>query len=157
MSIRCDETYPEKPPVIKFNSKINLPCIDQSNGNVIVSKFSLFANWSPSYTLEKVLIGLKNEMITHKKVAQPADGDMFWAWRWPLPSSLLTARPSDSVSASTHNVYDRFCNVNENAYNSNTSCFTLDIAILPLVSDLFRVIIVNKASKADSETTGGSV
>lgn len=77
MSIRCDESYPEKPPVIKFTSKINLPCVDQSNGSIITSKFSIFANWSSAYTLEKVLIGLKNEMITHKKVVQPADGDMF--------------------------------------------------------------------------------
>ena len=31
--------------------------------------------------MEKVLIGLKNEMISNKKAAQPADGDMFWAAR----------------------------------------------------------------------------
>ena len=28
--------------------------------------------------MEKILIGLKNEMIANKKLAQPADGDMFW-------------------------------------------------------------------------------
>jgi ubiquitin-protein ligase len=37
----------------------------------------MFKNWSPTYTMEKVLIGIKNEMIQNKKLAQPADGDMY--------------------------------------------------------------------------------
>ena len=28
--------------------------------------------------MEKILIGLKNEMIANKKLPQPADGDMYW-------------------------------------------------------------------------------
>jgi hypothetical protein len=39
----------------------------------------MFKNWDANYTMEKVLIGLKNEMIANKKAAQPADGDMYWA------------------------------------------------------------------------------
>ncbi len=27
----------------------------------------MFANWKPEYTMEKILIGLKNEMIANKK------------------------------------------------------------------------------------------
>jgi len=30
--------------------------------------------------MENVLIGIKNEMIQNKKLAQPADGDMYWGW-----------------------------------------------------------------------------
>jgi len=37
----------------------------------------MFNNWSPAYSLEKILIGLKSEMQQNKKLAQPADGDMF--------------------------------------------------------------------------------
>jgi len=37
----------------------------------------MFAAWNNSYTMEKILIGLKNEMIAGKKLAQPADGEMF--------------------------------------------------------------------------------
>ena len=29
MSIRCADDYPARPPTIKFNSKINLPCVNQ--------------------------------------------------------------------------------------------------------------------------------
>lgn len=77
MDIICGEDYPQKPCQIKFTSKINIPCVNQQNGVVEPSKFHMFKNWNPEYTMEKVLIGLKNEMITNKKLAQPADGDMF--------------------------------------------------------------------------------
>ena len=76
LSITCPEEYPAKPPIFKFNSKINIPCVDQSNGNV-TNKFKMFNPWNASYTLETLLIGLKNEMIANKKAAQPADGDMY--------------------------------------------------------------------------------
>jgi ubiquitin-conjugating enzyme E2 variant len=77
MEIICDDNYPEQPPMIKFNSKINLPCVNQTNGVVEKSKFHMFANWNSGYSMEKILIGIKNEMISNKKAAQPADGDMF--------------------------------------------------------------------------------
>ena len=76
MSIVCGDNYPASPPTIKFNSKINIPCVNQSNGQVTTS-FKMFNPWNPSYTLETVLIGLKNEMIANKKLAQPADGEMY--------------------------------------------------------------------------------
>ena len=77
MTITCGEDYPQAPPKIVFNSKINLPCVNQQNGTVEKNKFHMFSNWNPAYTLEKILIGIKNEMISNKKLPQPADGDMF--------------------------------------------------------------------------------
>lgn len=62
---------------MKFNSKINIPSVNQNNGVVEVNKFSLFKNWNRETTMEKALIGLKNEMIANKNLAQPADGDMY--------------------------------------------------------------------------------
>ena len=76
MTITCGESYPALAPTIRFNSKVNIPCVNQSNGNV-EKTFHMFKNWNPEYTMEKILIGLKNEMINNKKLAQPADGDMF--------------------------------------------------------------------------------
>ena len=77
LTIKCGPNYPSQAPEVAFQSKINLPCVNQSNGKIETSKFGLFANWKTEYSMEKILIGLKNEMITHKKLAQPADGDMF--------------------------------------------------------------------------------
>ena len=76
LNIRCGMDYPNSPPQVSFASKTNLPCVNQSNGRV-ENKFHLFANWKSEYTIEKILIGLKNEMITHKKLPQPPEGEMY--------------------------------------------------------------------------------
>lgn len=77
LTIKCGADYPNSPPEVHFNSKVNLPCVNQSNGRIEPNKFHMFAHWKGDYTMEKVLIGLKNEMIANKKASQPPDGDMF--------------------------------------------------------------------------------
>jgi len=37
----------------------------------------MFAQWKQEYTMEKILVALKNEMANNKKLPQPADGSMF--------------------------------------------------------------------------------
>ena len=76
MSIICGDSYPAERPQVKFNSKINLPCVSQQDGTV-TNNFKLFNQWNPATTLEKILIGIKNEMVINKKMAQPADSDLF--------------------------------------------------------------------------------
>ena len=76
MSIICGANYPAERPQVKFNSKINLPCVSQQDGTVS-NNFKLFNPWNQATTLEKMLIGIKNEMVINKKLPQPADGDMF--------------------------------------------------------------------------------
>jgi len=51
--------------------------VNAANGVVEPSKFHLFKNWNHETTMEKMLIGLKQEMIANKKAPQPADGDMY--------------------------------------------------------------------------------
>ncbi len=77
LTIKCGDDYPNTPPDVYFNSKINLPCVNQSTGKVEPSKFAVFSGWKADYSMEKTLIALKNEMLAHKKLPQPADGDMF--------------------------------------------------------------------------------
>lgn len=37
LSITCDASYPDHPPVITFLTRINLPCVNPSNGKVCSS------------------------------------------------------------------------------------------------------------------------
>lgn len=77
LSIECGPNYPMTPPAFKFNSKINIPSVNQNNGTLEQSKFSLFKNWNPETTMEKILIAIKTEMVANKSAKQPAAGDMY--------------------------------------------------------------------------------
>ena len=76
LSIYCGESYPAEHPQIKFNSKVNLDCVDDS-GNVNFA--SLPISWSSSESMETVLISLFSQMKSsnNKSSAQPADGEMY--------------------------------------------------------------------------------
>lgn len=79
LNITCNENYPLTPPEIKFISKINLPCVDQSNGDIIIQKFPTILNWKPSYSLEIILLDLRKLMASpsNKKLVQPNEGDTY--------------------------------------------------------------------------------
>ena len=79
LEIICGEDYPNLPPKVKFTSKVNMDCVDSTTGIVIPNKFDIMDNWDPSYSMETILIGLKDKMAnsTNKSKAQPADGEMF--------------------------------------------------------------------------------
>jgi len=79
LKIYCDNNYPNKPPTVRFTSKINLGCVNQANGVIEPSKFQALSNWKSSYTIETVLTELRKEMTSpqNKKLPQPPDGAMF--------------------------------------------------------------------------------
>jgi ubiquitin-conjugating enzyme E2 variant len=78
LTIICDESYPDKPPTVKFISKINLPCVGPL-GQVLVDQFETLKNWKRSYTMETVLLELRKSMASpaNKKLPQPAEGSTY--------------------------------------------------------------------------------
>ncbi|GME77794.1 unnamed protein product [Ambrosiozyma monospora] len=79
LTIECGPEYPDKPPVVKFISKINLPCVDQKTGLVPTNKFPLLNGWKRTYSMEIVLLELRKEMAhgVNRKLPQPAEGETF--------------------------------------------------------------------------------
>ncbi|ODQ77365.1 hypothetical protein BABINDRAFT_15606 [Babjeviella inositovora NRRL Y-12698] len=79
LSITCDASYPEHPPIVKFVSKISLPCVNPEDGSVMIERFSTLANWKRSYGIETVLLELRKEMASpaNKRLAQPAEGTTY--------------------------------------------------------------------------------
>ncbi|MBK8453725.1 MAG: ubiquitin-conjugating enzyme E2 [Thiofilum sp.] len=77
LTLHCDENYPTKPPTVQFITKINIPSVDQNTGVVNPSVFSVLHNWKDTSTIESILVGLKNEMISNRVNHQPPEGSEF--------------------------------------------------------------------------------
>jgi len=77
--ISCGPHYPDRPPSIRFSSRVNLACVDQRTGVVDPSNLSVLSNWNRSYGLEKLLQELRREMCSahNRRLPQPPDGANF--------------------------------------------------------------------------------
>ena len=59
LKIHCGDDYPNLPPQISFLSKVNLTCVNQTNGQVNPQGLACLANWKRSFTLETILSELR--------------------------------------------------------------------------------------------------
>lgn len=78
LKIYCDIQYPERPPLVRFQSRINMDCV-LSDGRVDSSRFPVLGNWRRDFTMETVLIELRRQMAApaNKKLSQPPEGSMY--------------------------------------------------------------------------------
>ncbi|CAN6230104.1 unnamed protein product, partial [Urochloa humidicola] len=79
VKLLCDKEYPDKPPSVRFHSRINLTCVNQDTGMVEANKLPILSNWQREYTMEHILTHLKKEMAAphNRKLAQPPEGTFF--------------------------------------------------------------------------------
>nr|CAB3456739.1 unnamed protein product [Digitaria exilis] len=79
LKLFCDKDYPEKPPSVRFHSRINMNCVNHETGVVDPKKFSVLANWQREYTMEYILTQLKKEMASpqNRKLVQPPEATFF--------------------------------------------------------------------------------
>lgn len=79
LRLHAGPTYPESPPNIIFISRINIPFVNQCNGQVIPSKLNCLKEWKPSNTIEHILKEIRKEMQSsaNRKLPQPAEGSTF--------------------------------------------------------------------------------
>lgn len=77
LSMTCGEDYPGQPPVTKFKTKINLPCVGP-DGTVNFSRNTTLANWNgATMGMKDVLLALKAEMNANRRVNQPGESETF--------------------------------------------------------------------------------
>ncbi|KAK2755930.1 E2 ubiquitin-conjugating protein mms2 [Arachnomyces sp. PD_36] len=76
VNIHCGDTYPDEPPLIQFESKVNLPCVDARTGKVDPTKLPCLTQWKREYTMETILLEIRRYMAlpAHKKLPQPPEG-----------------------------------------------------------------------------------
>ena len=74
LQLECDQNYPQRPPKVKFISKINIPFVDQS-GWIKPNSLNILKNWNRDCTLESYLMDIRNELKSNiNKYKQPPEG-----------------------------------------------------------------------------------
>jgi ubiquitin-conjugating enzyme E2 variant len=75
----CDKEYPDRPPSVRFHSRINMNSVNQETGVVDARHFAMLAQWRRSYTMENILTALKKDMASppNRKLHQPPEGSTF--------------------------------------------------------------------------------
>lgn len=75
LKIYCDESYPDRPPQVRFQSRVQMSCV-APNGVVDPRVFHVLGRWTRQYTMETVLTELRREMAQphNRKLPQPPEG-----------------------------------------------------------------------------------
>lgn len=78
LKLFCDLDYPDKPPKVRFQSRINIACVTPT-GVVDPKQFKVLGTWNRSYTMETVLTELRKEMASsnNRKLPQPPEGTTY--------------------------------------------------------------------------------
>ena len=76
--LECTQEYPQKPPKVKFISKVNIPFVDQSSGFVKPNSLNILRNWNKDCTLESYLTAIREELKNNLgRYPQPPEGSKF--------------------------------------------------------------------------------
>lgn len=78
LKIFCDLNYPERPPTVRFQSRVNMDCVGP-DGRVNAQLFRVLGQWNRGYTMETVLVELRRQMASpsNKKLQQPPEGTTY--------------------------------------------------------------------------------
>lgn len=102
LKLFCGKDYPDNPPTVRFQTRINMSCVNLETGVVSTdiyggllclltcysrcgltnnfqvepNRFPMLSNWKRECTMEDILIQLKKEMMSpqNRKLSQPPDG-----------------------------------------------------------------------------------
>lgn len=79
LKLFCDKDYPDKPPTVRFHSRINMTHVNSETGLVDPRYFPLLANLRRNHTMEDILVELKKQMASpaNRKLPQPPEGSRF--------------------------------------------------------------------------------
>ena len=78
LAILCDDTYPTKPPQLKFKTRVNAPFV-KSDGTVDLKALGIAQAWRRSNTIEDVLNGVYHALMRPecRRNPQPPEGSYY--------------------------------------------------------------------------------
>jgi len=74
VSITCNDLYPDTPPVVRFNTQVNMGAVEKNGA--IKQNWGVLGSWKREYTIETILDQLRRDMASssNRKLGQPAEG-----------------------------------------------------------------------------------
>ncbi|KAK4760639.1 hypothetical protein SAY87_005532 [Trapa incisa] len=105
LKLFCGKDYPDNPPTVRFQTRINMTCINQETGVVEPSLFPVLGKWQREFTMEHILLQLKKEMMSpqNRKLVQPPEGHKSLATMTsPAIRANLSNNPPDCSLTSVH-------------------------------------------------------
>jgi len=78
LRVECGGEYPDKPPSVRFTSKINMKGVDQ-NGRVSSKESPTLRQWSRNYTIHTILRDIRRQMTLKEncKLSQPPENSVY--------------------------------------------------------------------------------
>lgn len=78
VKVECGEQYPEKPPTVRFITRVHLKGVDVQ-GVVLGDQVQILKNWRRSYTIQSLLQELRRLMASpeNKKTGQPPENSTY--------------------------------------------------------------------------------
>jgi ubiquitin-conjugating enzyme E2 variant len=79
LKMDCGDKYPDDPPVLRFLTRINMSCVNNTTGLVDTRQVPVLARWQREYTIKTVLQELRRLMTVkdNLKLTQPPEGSTF--------------------------------------------------------------------------------
>ena len=78
LQLECTQDYSQKPPKVKFISKVNIPFVEQSSGFIKQGSLNILRGWNRDCTLESYLTVIREELKNNLgKYKQPPEGSKF--------------------------------------------------------------------------------
>ncbi|KAG6844453.1 hypothetical protein H0H87_006873 [Tephrocybe sp. NHM501043] len=63
LKITCGNDYPNSPPKVQFLSRVNLPFVNQTNGEVHPDKIAVLSAWTRDKSIESVLVEIRSSAV----------------------------------------------------------------------------------------------